>query len=83
MPEPTKKTRGPRKSAHAQTIDLRSGGTLTLSGTFNLFNMSTEDVEFVSELGRRIREYTESGQSKANTGSTTRLSGVRGGPPVQ
>jgi hypothetical protein len=77
MPDtPTKKTRGPRKSAHAQTIDLRSGGTLTLSGTFNLFNMSVEDVEFVSELGRKIREYNDAGTPQAKLAAALPRGGV-------
>ena len=59
MPEPTTPKRTRKNSGHTQTINLRSGGTLTLSGTFNLFTMSTEDVEFVSELGGQIRRYNE------------------------
>lgn len=60
MPEtPVKRTRTRSTSGHSQTINLRSGGTLTLTGTFNLFSMSTEDVAFVSELGGKMRVYLE------------------------
>jgi hypothetical protein len=71
MPDPkpaTEKKRDRSRSAHSQTIQLRSGGSITLAGTFNLFTMSTEDVEFVSELGRKMRAYNEQ-QAETKTGS--------------
>lgn len=59
VPTPTpKRTRKSRTaSGHSQTIPLESGGSITLSGDFNLFTMSTEDVAFVSDLGGKMREY--------------------------
>lgn len=42
---------------HTKTITLESGGTITLSGDFNLFELSLSDREFVDELSDRIHEY--------------------------
>ena len=61
MPEPTtntKKTRTRRSSANSQTIQLRSGGSITLSGEgINPFSMSADDLAFVTELASRLRGY--------------------------
>lgn len=62
---PTKRPRkGRGESANSQTIDLRSGGSIRLSGDFNLFSMSPDDVAFVSELGAAMRKYAEMGATK-------------------
>lgn len=59
MPEPTtKRTRTRRSSANSQTISLRSGGSITLSGEgINPFSMSAEDLAFVTELAQGLRDY--------------------------
>ncbi len=70
MPEITpatpKRTRKSRTAAgHSQTVALRSGGSITLSGDFNLFSMSPADVAFVSELGATMRKYTDATETTA------------------
>ena len=63
MPEPTttKKTRTRRSSANSQTISLRSGGSITLSGEgINPFSMSADDLAFVTELAQKLRNYKDS-----------------------
>ena len=70
MPEPTspKKTRIRRSSANSQTISLRSGGSITLSGEgISPFSMSAEDLAFVTELAQKLRGYIEQGQAKFTT----------------
>lgn len=61
MPEPAttpKTTRKRRSSANSQTITLRSGGTITLSGeNINPFTMTADDLSFVTELAQKMRGY--------------------------
>ncbi len=42
---------------HTKTVTLVSGGTITLSGDFNLFELSLSDREFVDEMVDRMAEY--------------------------
>ncbi|MCA1704979.1 MAG: hypothetical protein LC808_17640 [Actinobacteria bacterium] len=44
---------------HSQTIELRSGGSLTLTMSVNLFDLSTEDRAFILELVDKVRTYDE------------------------
>lgn len=57
MPEPTKTTRTRTRSSNSRTIPLRSGGTLTLAGTFNFLDMSGEDRDLVIDLAQRMTVY--------------------------
>lgn len=58
MPEATKPKRTRTSTANSQTISLKSGGTITLSGTgINPFTMSADDLAFVTELASKLRNY--------------------------
>ena len=57
-PVPTKRIRRRSLAGSSQTVQLASGGSVTLSGDFNLFSMSNEDFTFVSELASKLRTYS-------------------------
>lgn len=40
-----------------KTISLKSGGTVTVSGSFNLFSLSSEDRKFVFDLIDKLENY--------------------------
>ena len=61
LPEGPKRTRTRRSSANSQTISLRSGGTITLSGMgINPFTMSADDLAYVTDLAHMLRAYSHS-----------------------
>lgn len=49
----------PRRRGTATTIRLKSGGTVTLSLTLDLFALRGEDRAFVLELVARMADYDE------------------------
>lgn len=80
-PKRTRKSRG--ESGHSQTINLRSGGSIKLSGDFNLFSMSPEDVTFVSELGAAMRKYNDASGLSANAKVAAATAAQATSRPVQ
>ncbi len=57
-PKRTRRSRG--ESANSQTINLMSGGSVTLSGTnINPFTMTPTDLAFVTELAQKLRSYSD------------------------
>ncbi len=44
-------------SQHSKTITLESGGTVTVSGDFDLFTVSNYDREFIDGLADYLRQY--------------------------
>ncbi len=50
----------PKSSGNSRTLELRSGGTLTLSVSVDLLALSVEDRDFVFGVADRIAEYKNS-----------------------
>ncbi len=63
----------------SRSLTLRSGGTVTLAVSVNVFNLSTEDREFVWGLIDRMRDY---GQEAPTAGIGTGLRSEHPGPRV-
>lgn len=55
----------PQESGTSKTVELESGGTLTLSATLDLFSLSSEDRKFVFKLIDELDQYE---QEQASTG---------------
>ncbi|MGB8581399.1 MAG: DUF5343 domain-containing protein [Candidatus Sulfotelmatobacter sp.] len=47
-----------QQAGEAKTIELRSGGTLTLSASVKFFDLGSEDRTFVFELLDKLRDYS-------------------------
>ncbi len=56
-----------QQAGEAKTVELRSGGTLTLSASLKFFDMASDDRIFVFELLDKLRDY-EQKQLKAQNG---------------
>lgn len=70
MPEPKTTEATPRKrdrsrSANSRTIQLASGGTITLAGNFNLLAMSEDEVNLVIEMAGLMTKYEQAQADKA------------------
>jgi hypothetical protein len=52
----------------AKTVELRSGGTLTLSASVKFFDMASDDRTFVFELIDKLRDYEQRPQKPAQGG---------------
>jgi hypothetical protein len=48
-----------QQQGEAKTVELRSGGTLTLSASVKFFDMASEDRTFVFELIDKLRDYEQ------------------------
>ncbi len=51
-------------SGEAKTVELRSGGTLTLTASIKFFDIASEDRSFVFELIDKLREYEQKPSAK-------------------
>jgi len=49
----------PQQAGEAKTVELRSGGTLTLTASIKFFDIASEDRTFVFELIDKLREYEQ------------------------
>jgi hypothetical protein len=49
----------PKPAGTAKTVSLKSGGTLTLSATLDLFSLNPEDRKFVFELIDKLEGYAQ------------------------
>jgi hypothetical protein len=79
-PIPTKRTRNRSTAGSSRTIPLRSGGSLTLAGTFNFLDMSDDDRTLIIDLASLMTRYEKSSAAKtvaAGAGSAKPLM-----PPV-
>jgi hypothetical protein len=52
-------------AGEAKTVELRSGGTLTLSASLKFFDMASDDRTFVFELLDKLRDYEQKVQKSA------------------
>ncbi len=57
-----------QQPGEAKTVELRSGGTLTLSASLKFFDMAADDRTFVFELIDKLREYEQRSQKSAQGG---------------
>jgi hypothetical protein len=57
-----------QQSGEAKTVELRSGGTLTLSASVKFFDMASEDRTFVFDLIDKLRDYEQKQQKPAQGG---------------
>ena len=56
------------QAGEAKTVELRSGGTLTLSASLKFFDMASDDRTFVFELLDKLRDYEQKQQKAAQSG---------------
>lgn len=56
------------QTGEAKTVELRSGGTLTLSASVKFFDMASDDRTFVFELIDKLRDYEHKQQKPAQSG---------------
>jgi|SRR5579872_1402634 len=56
---PSARGGGGTQQANLRSVELRSGGTVTLGLTVDLFALDSTDQEFVLDLVKRVRDYGE------------------------
>jgi hypothetical protein len=61
--------RGPGTRGTSQTVELESGGTLTLTYDLSLFELDEDDEEFVLGLIRQLRNYAKRHDESVEVGS--------------
>src|SRR5262249_22988528 len=62
---PTTATTAPSTTGTSRTVQLASGGSLTVSATLDMFMLSQADREFVFRLIDQLAEYEKKGPAKA------------------
>lgn len=77
MPEtPAKRVRPSRAAvSNSRSINLRSGGTLTLTGNFNALDLTVEDLQFITGLAKVMTEYQTQQAARAPQAVTRPVQG--------
>lgn len=63
-PSPKRPVSGHQRSSTTKTIELISGGTITLTVAVDLFELDEDETQFVLELRRKFRDYEQSMATK-------------------
>ena len=85
MPEPTnlKRTRTRSSAGSARTIQLRTGGTLTLSGSFNFLELADLDRNFIFDMADLMTKYQQgAGVTDKKPQATPPAPAAQTGPPI-